>query len=70
MCRQLAGKGFVVLLIARDAAKRENCSEAKVISEEPIGRMGRPEEVANAVLWLCPDASGFVIGSAMVIDGD
>jgi len=43
--------------------------QARVISEEPIGRMGRPEEIANAVLWLCSDASGFVIGSAIVIDG-
>jgi len=42
---------------------------ARVISEEPIGRMGRPEEIANAVVWLCSDAAGFVVGSAMVIDG-
>lgn len=42
---------------------------AKVISEEPIGRMGRPEEIANAVVWLCSDAAGFVVGHAMVIDG-
>jgi NAD(P)-dependent dehydrogenase (short-subunit alcohol dehydrogenase family) len=42
---------------------------ARVISEEPIGRMGRPEEIADAVLWLCSDAAGFVVGSAIVIDG-
>src|SRR5437773_11384316 len=42
---------------------------ARVISEEPIGRMGRPEEIANAVVWLCSEAAGFVVGSAMVIDG-
>jgi NAD(P)-dependent dehydrogenase (short-subunit alcohol dehydrogenase family) len=41
----------------------------KVISEEPIGRMGRPEEIANAVLWLCSDAASFVVGHALVIDG-
>ncbi|XXU87558.1 SDR family oxidoreductase [Sorangium sp. So ce1099] len=35
----------------------------------PIGRMGRPEEIANAVLLLCSDAAPFVIGHAMVIDG-
>lgn len=35
---------------------------AKVISEEPIGRMGRPEEIANAVLWLCSDAAAFTVG--------
>lgn len=42
---------------------------AKVISEEPIGRMGRPEEIADAVVWLCSEAAGFVVGAAMVIDG-
>lgn len=42
---------------------------AKVISEEPIGRMGRAEEIADAVVWLCSDSAGFVVGAAMVIDG-
>src|SRR4051794_38183726 len=42
---------------------------AKVISEEPVGRMGKPEEIAAAVLWLCSDTAGFVIGDALVMDG-
>jgi NAD(P)-dependent dehydrogenase (short-subunit alcohol dehydrogenase family) len=42
---------------------------AKVISEEPVGRMGTPGEIAAAVMWLCSDGAGFVIGHAMVVDG-
>ena len=40
-----------------------------VIAQEPVGRMGRPEEIAAAVTWLCSDAAAFVVGHAMVIDG-
>jgi NAD(P)-dependent dehydrogenase (short-subunit alcohol dehydrogenase family) len=42
---------------------------AKVIAEEPVGRMGKPEEIAAAVIWLCSDKAGFMIGHAMVLDG-
>ena len=41
----------------------------RVIAQEPIGRMGNPEEIAAAVIWLCSDAASFVVGHAMVIDG-
>lgn len=42
---------------------------ARVIAQEPIGRMGRPEEIANTVLWLCSEQAAFVTGHAMIIDG-
>ena len=42
---------------------------AAVIAQELIGRMGTPEEIAAAVLWLCSDAASFAFGHAMVIDG-
>jgi NAD(P)-dependent dehydrogenase (short-subunit alcohol dehydrogenase family) len=40
-----------------------------VIAQEPIGRMGTPEEIAAAVVWLCSDAAGFVVGTALIVDG-
>lgn len=41
----------------------------RVIAQEPIGRMGAPEEIADAVLWLSSPASSFVVGHALVVDG-
>jgi NAD(P)-dependent dehydrogenase (short-subunit alcohol dehydrogenase family) len=42
---------------------------ARIIAMEPIGRVGTPEEVAEAVVWLCSDAASFVTGHTMTIDG-
>jgi NAD(P)-dependent dehydrogenase (short-subunit alcohol dehydrogenase family) len=40
-----------------------------MISQEPVGRLGQPEEIAAAVIWLCTDAASFITGHTMVIDG-
>ncbi|OHT20515.1 SDR family NAD(P)-dependent oxidoreductase [Edaphosphingomonas haloaromaticamans] len=38
-------------------------------STVPMGRMGRPEEIAAAAVWLCSDAASFVSGESMAVDG-
>jgi NAD(P)-dependent dehydrogenase (short-subunit alcohol dehydrogenase family) len=43
--------------------------EARLTDEAPLGRLGRPEEVAEAVVWLCSDSASFVTGHGLVIDG-
>jgi NAD(P)-dependent dehydrogenase (short-subunit alcohol dehydrogenase family) len=42
---------------------------AQIIAMHPIGRSGKPKEVAEAVVWLCSDAASFVTGHNMMIDG-
>jgi len=39
------------------------------LQQQPIGRMGRPEEVAAAVLWLCSPGASMVLGVALPVDG-
>ncbi|WP_298403362.1 SDR family oxidoreductase [uncultured Chloroflexus sp.] len=42
---------------------------AQFAEGEPIGRLGSPEEVANAVVWLCSDKASFVTGATLAVDG-
>jgi NAD(P)-dependent dehydrogenase (short-subunit alcohol dehydrogenase family) len=55
-------------MMARFTGKTDE-GRAAVIAQEPVGRMGRPGEIAAAVLWLCSDEAAFTIGHAMVVDG-
>lgn len=53
-----------------DELFRKNPSlERDLVREIPAGRMGRPEEIADAVLWLCGPAASFVHGHALLVDG-
>jgi NAD(P)-dependent dehydrogenase (short-subunit alcohol dehydrogenase family) len=55
-------------MIDRFIEKNKTTKEA-MISGEPIGRAGTPDEIAEAALWLCSDASSFTTGHALVVDG-
>jgi NAD(P)-dependent dehydrogenase (short-subunit alcohol dehydrogenase family) len=42
---------------------------ARLAAQHPLGRFGRPEEVAEAAVWLLSDAAGFTTGTTLVVDG-
>jgi len=46
-----------------------NMKKDDLITFHPIGRLGRVEEVAQAVLWLCSDRASFVTGHSLIVDG-
>jgi NAD(P)-dependent dehydrogenase (short-subunit alcohol dehydrogenase family) len=53
-----------------DEVIKDNPSlEDQLAQGAPIGRMGRPEEIAGLVTWLCSDAASFMIGQAVAVDG-
>lgn len=60
---------FVDGFIAKNYAGQEAEIFEKLSKSQPIGRMGKPEEVASLALYLCADEAGFVTGNDYPIDG-
>jgi NAD(P)-dependent dehydrogenase (short-subunit alcohol dehydrogenase family) len=55
-------------MIDRFTGKKKEV-EKQFENMEPIGRMGLPQEVAEAVMWLCSDGASFVTGHSLAVDG-
>lgn len=61
--------GIIDTDMTRRALHNNETVLAKFAAANPSKRMGRPEEVAQTVLWLCSDAASFVTGQSIIVDG-
>ncbi len=61
-------EGFIELISGGDAEKRKQI-ENRHKERVAMGRIGNPEEAAEAALWLCSDAASYMTGNSLIVDG-
>ena len=69
ICPGTVSTPFVEGYLSRNFAGHEDEVRQQLHARQPIGRMGRPDEIAHAALYLASDEASFVTGSTLVIDG-
>ena len=61
--------GTIDTPMVTDMLAKEADAMKEIMRTSPSGRLGRPEKIASAVLWLCSPGASFVIGQALAVDG-
>ena len=61
--------GLIDTQIARDVVAGDEKAYSQLEQGVPIGRAGRPEEIAATVLWLCSPGASYIVGHALTVDG-
>jgi len=61
--------GLIDTQIARDVVSGDEQAYGEIAKQVPIGRAGRPEEIAEAVLWLCSPGASYIVGQDLTVDG-
>src|SRR6266487_361825 len=61
--------GAIETPMVADMMAKESITMEDMVRDQPIGRLGRPEEIAAAVLWLCSPGASLAIGHALAVDG-
>lgn len=61
--------GVILTPMAEELIRRNPDLEEKFVRDIPAGRLGRPEEIADAVIWLCSPGASFMAGHALLVDG-
>lgn len=61
--------GTIDTPMVADMLESQADAMATIMKEQPIGRLGRSDEIAAAVLWLCSPGASFVLGVALPVDG-
>ena len=61
--------GTIETPMVADMIAKGELTVSDAVAGQPIGRLGRGEEIAAAVLWLCSPGASYVVGQAFTVDG-